>query len=172
MSEDRFTYEDIEQRLGPSIAYAIYRHYRGHVQHAVVARVVAYRLVALRPKVERLLACEPQQVYKVRRELEDAARTYCERAKAFSSGYSVDDVYWYSAGQVDELKPMAMNPQWKPTDETPEQDGKPRRSKPAREGGDLLAMVMDVRRAGAAVGWDTNRIVDYLGGKRPKGLVA
>lgn len=103
---------------------------------------------------------------------EDEARIHQERTKARRLGYELDDVFWYTPGLVEQLIPMAAKPDWKPTDETLDQNGKPGRSKPAREGGDLLAMVMDVRRAAKAVGWNPNAIVDYLGGRRPKGLTA
>lgn len=170
---DPYTFSDIETMTAPSIGYRVYLRYRDFVHVLHVQRAVMAYLYGHRDQIERLLAKQPQRMRQIQRDLEDAGRAQGERAKAKQLGYSLSDIYWYTPGLVDELKPMAMKPGWSPTDETPDRgDGKPRRSKPAREGNDLLAMVMDVRRAGKAVGWDTDTILGYLGGRKPKGLAS
>lgn len=169
--QECYTLEDVERHFAPTLAYGTYRQYRDFVSPHEVLRVVLAHIADNHRAIEKWLAKSPQRTRQIERLITDAARAYCERVKAERSGYSIDDVYWYSPGVVDELKPMARNRAWKPSDETFESDGgESRRSKPAREGGDLLAMVMDVRRAAAAVGWNTSAIVDYLGGRKPKGL--
>lgn len=173
MSEQEFfTLQDVYDTFVPSIAYQVYRRYREHVSARRVGVAAWAWADSHEAKIEGLLAKSPQRVRQVRQGIEDACRVYCEKQKAKQLGYSLDDVYWYTPGVVSELLPMAMNPAWKPTDETLEQDGKPKRSKPAREGNDLLAMVLDVRRAYEKVGSDPSAIVDFLGGRRPKGLAA
>lgn len=172
MSEP-YTFSDIETMTAPAITYRVYLRYRDWVPPQDVAGAVMTYLERHRAQIERLLSKQPQRMRQIQRDLEDAGRAHCIRAKAEQLGLSLSDIYWYTPGLVDELKPMAMKPGWSPTDETPDRgDGKPRRSKPAREGNDLLAMVMDVRRAAKAVGWDTAAIVQYLGGRKPKGLAS
>lgn len=79
------------------------------------------------------------------RAIEDAARLYCERAKAAVCGYEYRDVAWYTPGMVLSLLPLALDPEW--DGQTGESDGEGGGSAPPSEGGTLLAMVADVRRA-------------------------
>ena len=113
--------------------------------------------------------------------LEDVARRYAEGVKARSSGYSPDDVAYYSLARLADIVPLALDKEWDGL--TGETDSGGRGSGDAREGGVLLAMVVDVRRAlGGAVDWATPAdfdpeseeglgrlrvLQDRLGGGRP-----
>lgn len=69
---------------------------------------------------------------------------YCQREKAQRSGYSPDDQYHYSRRVIEALIPETLVPGL-PTQV--EKDGSPGARTPAGEGGNLAAMIMDVRYA-------------------------
>lgn len=96
-------------------------------------------------------------------------------------GYDPDDQFYYSRQLVAELIPMALagpQPPARGLSDTPGTGGDP------AEGGNMLAMILDVRRAlDQATGWRSaaigctkagqdvpdhilDQIVDYLGGPR------
>lgn len=80
------------------------------------------------------------------RALHSAAKKFCETEKAHQSGYSVDDVYWYEPAQLANLIPLALNAGWDGLSGADEDRGMPQGKSPASEGGNLIAMVADIRR--------------------------
>lgn len=72
------------------------------------------------------------------------ARGYCLKEKAVKLGYSPDDVYFYTRSTVEALIPQTL---MSGLPETAVRDNQPRARRPAGEGGDLAAHIMDVRRA-------------------------
>lgn len=77
------------------------------------------------------------------RVLKNAALHYAEKEKAHRSGYSPDDQYRYSAAVVRELLPLMLDPTGPVLLGERPGGGKP--AGLASEGGDLPAMVADVR---------------------------
>lgn len=139
--------------------------------------------------IERWLANDPQQTSRIRYTFQDRARAYAESEKAQKLGYDVEDVQWYSPSIIEALLPLALDGtydgQLQP--DYDRQSGKSggRTKKDPAEGGDVMAMVVDVRRALSALPvwvelavW-TNEpgsalhdsaveaVVQYLGGPRP-----
>lgn len=79
--------------------------------------------------------------------LRAVARQYAERAKAKANGYNFEDVVWYSPGLVATLVPLAVDPTFdgQAGGVTDSEDAKS--AGLDREHGNLLAAVIDVRRA-------------------------
>ena len=90
-------------------------------------------------------AIENGDHYRVDKLLYGAAKRYAETEKAARSGYSFEDVAWYSPEKLADLVPLAVDPGWDGlTGEGDETSG--RGSVDGREGGTLLAMIADIRR--------------------------
>jgi hypothetical protein len=91
--------------------------------------------------------------FRITRALCGVARQYCEREKAARSGYSFDDIAWYSPEKLAELVPLALSAQFDGlTGDTDQSSAYG--STDGAEGGTLLAMIADVRRAlGQANDW-------------------
>lgn len=92
---------------------------------------------------------------RVNRLLFARAHRYAEEEKAHQCGYAFEDVAWYRPEQLYDLLPMALDASWEGlTGESGEEHVSS--SNGGREGGSLLAMVVDVRRAlGSAMSWAT-----------------
>ncbi len=84
---------------------------------------------------------------KLTKALQRAAERYCRQQKALAQGYRPEDEFFYSTGQVRELLPLVYNPELVVQDQRPDEGSSPKRTKPANEGNNLLAMVADVARA-------------------------
>jgi DNA-directed RNA polymerase specialized sigma24 family protein len=83
---------------------------------------------------------------RLRNRLESVARGYCESEKARVSGYSVDDLYYYSTETVRDLLPAVFDYEdWMPGSPG-EVDGR-RRQTLANEGNNILAMLADLSGA-------------------------
>lgn len=111
----------------------------------VTQEVRLYILGEGRPHLEKMLTAEGGE-FRAMRALYGVARQFCEREKAVKSGYSFEDVAWYSPTKLVDLIPLALNTRWDGItgegDETASFG-----STDGREGGTLLAMVADIRRA-------------------------
>lgn len=85
--------------------------------------------------------------FRVVRALFGVAKQYALNEKAALSGYDFNDLAWYSPEKLAELVPLALAANWDgmSTDGDAETGG--RGNVDPAEGGNLLAMVMDVRRA-------------------------
>lgn len=75
-------------------------------------------------------------------------RQFAEREKAVKSGYDYTDIAWYTPEQLEDLLPFATDKTWDGL--MGEQEGPQGRTSSPREGGTLLAMIVDLRRALAA----------------------
>jgi hypothetical protein len=137
--------------------------------------------------VNRWLANDPQQTTRISRELYACAQGYAQQEKALKLGYDISDVTWYSPSLVEALLPLALDSTYDGTGQMDQEDadnnhgGKSK--KDPSEGGDVLAMVMDLRRAFKALpeielelmtgeagssSWESGlmAVVNYLGGEK------
>lgn len=89
---------------------------------------------------------EQGQERRITKSLQRAAERYCRKVKSQVLGYRPEDEFFYNTGLIRELLPMVWNADLITQDQHPDEGGKVRRSKPANEGNDLLAMVGDVAR--------------------------
>lgn len=96
----------------------------------------------------------------------NAARKYCEKEKAYFSGYEYHDQQRYTPGQVRNLVPQALDPGSlvlaSKTQEGPGAKGD------AAEGGDVLAMLMDVKWAYDQLNTEQRHVVEAFGKGYPE----
>lgn len=163
-------------------AASVMRRYANYIEYEVLLQEGYVWLLANQEKVEGWLAASPQRTTRLFHSLRDYMIALAEQEKAARCGYDPEDVAWYSATLVEGLLPLALDDTFTP-EQINESDGEGKRSKPANEGGDLLAMVLDIRRAlkgtntilfflDSVAGdpmWESRieQLVDYLGGQRP-----
>lgn len=77
--------------------------------------------------------------------LRSAGERYCRREKAEREGYLPDDEYFYSLGMVGDLLQVSFDKDWMMP---PGVDmARPNSGTPSDEGGNLIAMIADVKRA-------------------------
>lgn len=86
------------------------------------------------------------QERRITKSLQRAAERFCRKTKAQVLGYRPEDEFFYNTGLVRELLPLVWNADLITQDQRPDDGGKAKRSKPANEGNELLAMVGDVAR--------------------------
>lgn len=126
---------------------------------------------------------EKDEMHRVRLALAGVGKQYCEREKATKSGYSFGDVAWYDPVTLADLVPLALDPEFDGiTGESGDQSGR-RRQTNGSEGGTLLAMIADTRKALGKVGPSMDEadydpttengmanltvLADFLGGEFP-----
>lgn len=90
---------------------------------------------------------EEKEQFRLMRALHGAAKQYAEREKAAQSGYEYGDIAWYDPVKLELLIPLALDPTWDGLTGEEEELGMPAAKSVSNEGGTLLAMVCDVRRA-------------------------
>lgn len=113
--------------------------------------------------------------WRAMRYLFGVARSLAESEKAQKTGNIFGDVAWYSPWRIDTLLPSALNPDWGGENTHVVGGG----SVIAKEGGDVVVMVADIRRALDQCGsvrlddepgrYDAHvdRMADFLGGDYP-----
>lgn len=178
------TWEDLPA-VASYVAGKVSRRYvrYGITRDDVLSEINVY-LYSHVAKVRGWLYAKPSRTTRIFRQFHDVAVSYAEKEKAARVGYDPDDVAWYSPALVEALMPLALDDTFTGQVQTEDDGTKGRRGrKPANEGGDLLAMVMDVRRALDGEGlegyfqthtaddyelWDARiaQLVDFLGGTR------
>jgi hypothetical protein len=171
----------IEDRI-PGIAAQVASRYPRFVDRDDVEQELrVYALGEGKKHLDRYVADGDE--FRVQRALFGAAKQYAEREKAQKSGYSFEDVAWYSPSKLAELVPLALNPKWDGLTGQGDESAA-YGSTDGREGGTLLAMVADVRRALAPTGtaWTVSDfdpetetglrnlewLADQLGGEYPE----
>lgn len=180
-----YEWEDLDSLVFKAAGIASKRYHRYSVTFEDFTNVIYTWLYDHRTKVRGWLSASPQRTTRIFRSFLDEALRYGEIEKATQVGYDVEDVAWYSPSLVEGLLPLALDDDWYPEAvQDGEQNSKTTSRKPPNEGGDLLAMVLDIRRAlkgtklkswflehepDAGDIWigHIGHLVDYLGGDRP-----
>lgn len=120
--------------------------------------------------------------FRLMRALFGAVKQYAETEKAAQSGYEFADVAWYSPDKLADLIPLALNREWDGMTGDEAEEGMPESQTLGREGGNLLAMVCDIRRVidkepARYGGWEKDTangdanlewLADRLGGEFPE----
>jgi hypothetical protein len=150
----------IDKAIG-FVAATKHRRYRQWTEREDITQELwVYALSGGKPHFDRWFATG--DTHRVLLALHGAAKRYCEREKAYKSGYDPEDVEWYEPESVAALVPLALDPLFdgRVEEESPDT---PRRRSDLSEGGTLVAMVVDVRKAIAATGvtgsYDPNDVV-------------
>jgi len=137
-------YEDMLRVIAADLG----RIYGQHVKEDVHSELLLWWCVN-QQYVERYLnPDEPHGQGKLRRALYNHGLGFCLADKAAGEGFEVDDLYWYSKPQVEELLPAVFETELAVL-AVQGNSGKVSGSSPANEGGNAQAMVADVSRATA-----------------------
>lgn len=89
---------------------------------------------------------EDGEKFRVMRAFFGAAKQYAEREKAAQAGYQFNDIYWYDPSRLVNLVQLALNGGWDGLTGVDEDLGMPHGKSVGSDGGDLVAMVCDIRR--------------------------
>lgn len=134
----------IEDRIPIVAAQVASRYHRFVDKDDVAQELRVYAMGEGKPHLDKFVS--EGEEFRVQRALYGAGKQYAEREKAAQSGYSFEDVAWYSPEKLADLIPLALSDGWEGlTGQGDETAGYG--STDGREGGTLLAMVADVRRA-------------------------
>ena len=141
--------------LVPSVVTTVYRRYRHFVERAdllqegwafVLSRADNFNeLLEVESEVQRKWN-EKRVAWQIKRNLE----RYARKEKAIKSGYQVGDEAYYDTVTIAQLLPFVIKAHV--TDTALEQsqiminDGTPKRPSAPAEGGNLLAMLVDIKR--------------------------
>lgn len=183
MSKRHYEWNDLDQFVLKA-AGLISKRYRNYVTFEDVTNEIYVWLYDHRSKVRKWLSSSPQQTTRIFRSFYDTARGYAEKEKATRVGYEVEDVAWYSYQLVEGLLPLALDSDFYPESVNErEREAPSSNRRPPSEGGELMTMVIDIRRALNGTGltvyflendsssdvWESRveQLVDFLGGMRP-----
>lgn len=186
MTDEPLTFSDVIDTLVPRAAWKVGRQYDrwGFGVEDASQEMLLWAYGEGTTRIRRWLAKEPQQIARLHWALIDVGRSVGEREKAARCGYDTSDVAWYSPSLVEGLMPLVLDETYDGIDGAGEADGKRQKRMP-NEGGNLLAYVVDIRRAisrckdwvgetligsaPGAAGWDEaiQEVLALLGGESP-----
>jgi DNA-directed RNA polymerase specialized sigma24 family protein len=142
--------------LAPSVAYAIYRRYKHWVEKDdITQECIAWAITRNDYITEQMSVEDPKQLeynqsriaYQMRR----AAERYVRKEKANKSGYQLMDEAYYETLILGQLLPFVIASVIDGTvlEQAQEmiRDGQPRGSSSPAEGGNLLASLIDIKKA-------------------------
>jgi len=142
--------------LAPSVAYAIHRRYKHWVEKDDIAQeCIAWAITRNDYITEQMSVEDPKQLehnekriaYQMRR----AAERYVRKEKANKSGYQLMDEAYYETLMLGQLLPFVIASVIDGTvlEQAQEmiRDGQPRGSSSPAEGGNLLASLIDIKKA-------------------------
>lgn len=165
----RTTFDQVVSDFAPAVAHRTARSFHHYVDYDdVLQELYAWIYDRGMLKIERWLEREEQQLARLHFALLDVARDFAQKERARKAGYEPEDDYFYTAATIDLLMPLVDNPNFTGQEKPDGEGNGARGSKPPQEGGDLLAMVIDVRAAIRKVGRSPEHIVEWLGGRRPQ----
>jgi hypothetical protein len=149
------TFEDVTERFVSAAARRVASQYgRYLVTYEDCSQEIYLWLYSAAGKkyVTQRLQKEPQQTTRVKYKLQAVAKAYAEKMKAEKIGYDPDDIHWYSATQIVALMPLVLDDTFDGSGQPDYDidrvtDNGPRAKKNPAEMGDLLAMVVDIRKA-------------------------
>ena len=142
--------------LVPSVTNSIYRRYKNFIEKADLAQECYIWAVGRAYYINEQLAEEDPEQYKhnlqrIAWQMRRVAERYARRAKADKSGYSVSDETYYESATLGQLLPFVIASVVDGTVLEQAQDmikdGQPRGSSSPSEGGNLLAVLIDIKKA-------------------------
>jgi RNA polymerase sigma factor (sigma-70 family) len=142
--------------LAPSVAYAIHRRYSHWVERDdITQECVAWAITRNSYITEQMSVEDPKQLeYNQKRiayQMKRAAERYVRKEKANKSGYQLMDEAYYETLMLGQLLPFVIASVIDGTvlEQAQEmiRDGQPRGSSSPAEGGNLLASLIDIKKA-------------------------
>ena len=146
----------IVYELAPSVAYAIHRRYKHWVEKDDIAQeCIAWGITRNNYITEQMSVEDVKQLeYNEKRiayQMKRAAERYVRKEKAHKSGYQLMDEAYYETLMLGQLLPFVIASVIDGTvlEQAQEmiRDGQPRGSSSPAEGGNLLASLIDIKKA-------------------------
>ena len=146
----------IVYELAPSVAYAIHRRYKHWVEKDDIAQeCIAWGITRNNYITEQMSVEDAKQLeYNQKRiayQMRRAAERYVRKEKANKSGYQLQDEAYYETLMLGQLLPFVIASVIDGTvlEQAQEmiRDGQPRGSSSPAEGGNLLASLIDIKKA-------------------------
>ena len=146
----------IVYELAPSVAYAIHRRYKYWVEKDDIAQeCIAWAITRNDYITEQMNTEDPKQLEhnqkRIAWQMRRAAERYVRREKASKSGYNITDEAYYESATLGQLLPFVIASVLDGTalEQVQEmiKDGLPRGSSSPAEGGNLLASLIDIKKA-------------------------
>lgn len=141
--------------IAPSVANAVYKQFRNFVERDDVKQECMQWAMARVDYIQSQLA-EPDteqrrhNEQKIAWQMSRAAERYCRKEKATKSGYQTTDEAYYQTAMLGQLLPFVIASVIDGTvlEQAQEmiRDGQPKGSSSPAEGGNLLAMLLDIKK--------------------------
>lgn len=187
MTDAPLTFTDVSDGLVPKAARYVSGRYRAYGVTAddVLQEMMCWLYGNGATNVRRWLAKSPQQSTRIYRSIVDVGRSYTEREKAARVGYEPDDIFYYTQATVEGLMPLVLDETYDGSSGLADNPTGKKHKKAPGDGDELLAAIMDIRRAIKAcrpwvrdvfqngepgvIHWDDAvlAVINHLGGEAP-----
>jgi DNA-directed RNA polymerase specialized sigma24 family protein len=154
--------------IAPSVANTVYKQYRNFVERDDVKQECVQWALARAKYIEEQLSEEnadqrKHNEQKIAWQMSRAAERYCRKEKATKSGYQLGDEAYYQTGMLGQLLPFVIASVIDGTvlEQAQEmiRDGQPKGSSSPAEGGNLLAMLLDIKKGYEKLGDEDKNIL-------------
>jgi RNA polymerase sigma factor (sigma-70 family) len=141
--------------IAPSVAYAVHRQFKQWVERDDVKQECLQWAMARAGYINSQLSVEDtderrHNEQKIAWQMSRAAERYCRKEKATKSGYQLADEAFYQTAMLGQLLPFVIASVIDGTvlEQAQEmiRDGQPKGSSSPAEGGNLLAMLLDIKK--------------------------
>ena len=141
--------------ITPSVAYAVHRQFKQWVERDDVKQECMQWAMARVEYINSQLSEEDtdqrrHNEQKIAWQMSRAAERYCRKEKAVKSGYQLGDEAFYQTGMLGQLLPFVIASVIDGTvlEQAQEmiRDGQPKGSSSPAEGGNLLSMLIDIKK--------------------------
>jgi len=141
--------------ITPSVAYAVHRQFKQWVERDDVKQECMQWAMARVEYINSQLSEEDtdqrrHNEQKIAWQMSRAAERYCRKEKAVKSGYQLADEAFYQTGMLGQLLPFVIASVIDGTvlEQAQEmiRDGQPKGSSSPAEGGNLLSMLIDIKK--------------------------
>ena len=152
----------------PSVAYAVHRQFNKWVERDDVKQeCLQWALIRTDYINSQLSEPDTEQrrhnEQKIAWQMSRAAERYCRKEKATKSGYQLGDEAFYQSAIVAQLLPFVIASSLDGTvlEQAQEmiRDGQPKGSSSPAEGGNLLAMLLDIKHGFEELGAEDKRVL-------------
>ena len=154
--------------IAPSVANTVYKQYRNFVERDDVKQECMQWALARAKYIEEQLSEEnadqrKHNEQKIAWQMSRAAERYCRKEKATKSGYQLGDEAYYQTAMLGQLLPFVIASVIDGTvlEQAQEmiRDGQPKGSSSPAEGGNLLAMLLDIKKGYEKLGDEDKNIL-------------
>jgi len=154
--------------IAPSVANTVYKQYRNFVERDDVKQECMQWALARAEYINSQLGEENVEQrrhneQKIAWQMSRAAERYCRKEKAVKSGYQLGDEAYYQTAMLGQLLPFVIASVIDGTvlEQAQEmiRDGQPKGSSSPAEGGNLLAMLLDIKKGYEKLGDEDKNIL-------------